>query len=66
MAYRPLRAGDLLAVRSNDPRFDEIQVRIHRVADNGATLLLAGDWDGRDLEVLVRRVGETQPRPPEI
>lgn len=63
MAYRPPRAGDLLAVRSNDPHLDEIQVRIHRVVDNGATLLLAGDWDGRDLEVLVRRVGDTNPRP---
>ncbi|HSS39849.1 MAG TPA: hypothetical protein VLT58_13875 [Polyangia bacterium] len=61
-AYRPLRPGDLLAVRTNDPHLDEIQDVIDRVVDNGATLLIAGDWRGRDLEVLIRRVGGIHPR----
>lgn len=61
--YRPLRPGDLLAVRSNDPYLDEIQVVIGAVIDNGATLLITGDWRGQDLEVLVRRVGDTHPQP---
>lgn len=65
MAYRPPRAGDLLAVRSTDPHADEIQVVIDRVHDHGTYLLMAGAWDGFDLEVLVRRVGDTKPRHPE-
>lgn len=62
-AYRPPRPGDLLAVRTSDPHADEAQVVIDRVVDNGATLLIAGAWGGRDLEVLIRRVG-TLPSPP--
>jgi len=65
MTYRPPRAGDLLAVRTDDPHLDEVQVVIRDVVDNGATLLLAGHWQGRDLEVLVRRVGDTRPHHPE-
>lgn len=63
MTYRAPRAGDLLAVRSNDPHADEIQVVLNRVHDHGTYLLMAGAWGDFDLEVLVRRVGDTQPQP---
>lgn len=59
--YRGPRPGDLLAVRTNDPHDDEIQIVVHTVADNGAVLLLAGSWRGRDLEVVLRRVGDINP-----
>ncbi len=59
--YRPPRPGDLLAVRTNDPNLDEAQIVIDSVVDNGATLLMAGAWRGRSLEILLRRVGETDP-----
>ncbi len=64
-AYRPLRPGDLLAVRTADPHTDEIQIVINRVHDNGRYLLLAGAHGDFDLEVLVRRVGDTNPQTPE-
>jgi hypothetical protein len=64
-AYRPPRPGDLLAVRTTDPHFDEEQVVIDRVTDDGRHLLIAGAWRGRDLEVLIRRVGDTRPQHPE-
>jgi hypothetical protein len=59
--YRPPRPGDLLTVRSTDPYLDEVQVMVDRVADNGGYLLIAGSWGGHDLEVVLRRVGETNP-----
>jgi hypothetical protein len=61
MTYRPPRAGDLLAVRTTDPHADEIQIVINRVHDNGRYLLMAGAHGDFDLEVLVRRVGQTDP-----
>jgi hypothetical protein len=64
MTYRPPRRGDLFAVRSkSDPYLDEIQVRVDSVVDNGKHLLITGAWQGRDLEFLVIRVGDTQPQP---
>jgi hypothetical protein len=63
MTYRPPRAGDLLAVRTDDPHLDEAQVVIDRVTDDGRHLLIAGAWRGTSLEVLIRRVGDTQPQP---
>jgi hypothetical protein len=57
-SYRPPRPGDLLAVRSTDPHLAEEQIVISDVVDNGATLLIAGPWRGRRLEILIRRVGE--------
>jgi hypothetical protein len=65
MTYRPPRAGDLLAVRVTDPHADEIQIVINRVQDNGRYLLMAGAHGDFDLEVLVRRVGDTNPQPVE-
>lgn len=59
--YRPPRPGDLLAVRTTDPHSDEQQVVLHAVVDTGAALLLAGTWRDTNLEVLVRRVGATEP-----
>lgn len=59
--YRPPRVGDLLAVRTSDPYGDEQQVVLHTVTDTGAALLLAGTWRGTNLEVLIRRVGDTAP-----
>lgn len=60
--HRTPRPGDLLAVRSSDPYAPETQVVLDRVVDNGATLLMAGRWGAVDLEVLVRRVGATNPQ----
>lgn len=60
-AYRLPRVGDLLAVRTSSPHDDETHVVIERVADNGGVLVLAGTWQDRDLEVIVRRVGDTNP-----
>lgn len=59
--YRTPRVGDLLAVRTNDVHDDEQHVVIHTVADNGGVLVLAGTWQDKDLEVIVRRVGDTNP-----
>lgn len=61
--YRPLRPDDLLAVRTTDPHGNEIQIVLDRVHDNGLCLLMAGAWGDFDLEVLVRRVGDTEPLP---
>lgn len=61
--YRPPEIGDLLAVRSHDPRVPETQVVIDRVADAGAWLLLSGSWQGTDLEVVIRRVAATALQP---
>lgn len=61
--HRPPRPGDLLAVRVTDPYWPEEQVVIDAVVDNGATLLMTGAWQGRNLEVLIRRVGGTSPSP---
>jgi hypothetical protein len=61
-AYRAIRPGDLLAVRTDDPYDDtEHQVVLHSVTDTGAALLMAGTWRGKNLEVLIRRVGSTEP-----
>ena len=59
--YRMPRPGDLLAVRTTDPYDDEHQVVLHSVTDTGAALLLAGTWRDKNLEVLIRRVGDTDP-----
>jgi hypothetical protein len=55
------RVGDLLAVRTSNPHDDETHVVIHTVADNGGVLLLSGSWRDRDVEVVVRRVLDTNP-----
>lgn len=60
--YRTPRPGDLLAVRTTDPNGPETQVVIDRVVDGGSVLLMAGRWGAIDLEVLVRRVGDTTNR----
>lgn len=57
--YRPLRPGDLIAVRVTDPFQDEVNIIIDRVTDDGRNLLIAGAWRGWDLEILARRVGDT-------
>lgn len=57
--YRLPRPGDTLAVRTSDPHGDEHHVLIHTVADNGGYLVLSGAWRGTDLEVVIRRVGNT-------
>lgn len=59
--YRAPRPGDLLAVRTSDPFGDEQQVVLHTVTDTGAALLLAGTWRDTNLEILIRRVGDTEP-----
>lgn len=59
--FRMPRVGDLLAVRTSDIHDDETHVVIHSVADNGGVLVLAGTWQDVDLEVIVRRVGDTEP-----
>lgn len=56
--YRAPRPGDLLAVRSSDPRFDEAHVQIDTVADTGDYLLLSGTWQKTNIEIVIRRVGE--------
>lgn len=63
--FRPPRVGDLLAVRSNDPYLDEAQVVVDKVVDHGTFLLISGAWQGRDLEVVVRRVGDPHYQPME-
>lgn len=63
--YRPPRPGDLIAVRTSDPRDDEYHVVLHTVADTGDVLYLAGAWQDCDLEVVVRRVGNTDPTNPQ-
>jgi hypothetical protein len=55
--YRPPRPGDLIAVRTSDPRLDEVQVILTTVADNGDFIYLAGAHGDHDIEVIVRRVG---------
>lgn len=65
MDYRPLRAGDLIAVRVTDPYQDEVQIIVDRVHDDGRHLLIAGAWRGLHLEILGRRVGDTDPHPME-
>lgn len=59
--YRPPRPGDLLAVRITSPHGDEQHIVIDRVADNGNVLVLSGAWRETNLEILVRRVGDTEP-----
>lgn len=59
--YRAPRPGDLIAIRTTDPHYDEVQVRLDSVADSGDYLVLAGAWKGTTLEVIVHRVGATQP-----
>ena len=63
--FRPPRPGDLITVRTTDPHYDEVQVVIDTVADNGGFLLLSGAWQDRNLEVLIRRVGEPTLNPQE-
>jgi hypothetical protein len=65
MHFRPPRPGDLLTVRSSDPYLDEVQVVVDTVADNGGYLLISGAWQGHDLEVLIRRVGDPTLNPQE-
>jgi hypothetical protein len=61
-AYRAPRVGDLLAVRTSDPYDDrEEQVFLDTVVDNGRALLLRGRLAGTHIEVLIRRVGDTDP-----
>lgn len=60
-SYRLPRVGDLIAVRTSSPHDDETHVVIHTVADTGDVLYLAGTWRDSDLEVVVRRVGDTNP-----
>lgn len=55
--YRAIRPGDLIAVRTTDPRYAEAHVVLDVVADNGGYLLLSGPWGERELQVLIRRVG---------
>lgn len=57
--YRAIRPGDLLAVRTNDPDLPEVQVVLDTVADNGDFMFLAGAWGERDLEIVIRRVADT-------
>ena len=59
--YRPPRPGDLLAVRTTDPLLDGAQVVISTAVDNGGYILLGGQWQNHTLEVLIRRIGDTQP-----
>lgn len=60
--FRPFRADDLMAVRTDDPYDeDEYQVVLDTVVDNGRALLLSGAWHGRKLQVLLRRVGDIDP-----
>lgn len=65
MRYRLPRVGDILAVRASDPHLDEVQVPIHTVADTGDYLLLAGAWQGHDIEIVIRRVGQPTLNPME-
>ena len=60
-AYRTPRVGDLLAVRTTNPHDDEHHVVIEHVADNGNVLVMSGAWGDRDLEVVIRRVGDIRP-----
>lgn len=62
-SYRPPRVGDLLAVRTSDPHIGEQQVVVHTVADNGGHIFLAGHWQGIDLEVVIRRIGDIHQHP---
>lgn len=59
--YRAPRPGDLVAIRSSDPRYDEAQVVLDTVADCGDYIVLSGAWKGTTLEVIVRRVGGSHP-----
>ena len=61
--YRPLRPGDLLAIRVTDPYQDEAHIVIDKVHDDGHHLLIAGAWRGLRLEIIGRRVGDTHPLP---
>ena len=63
--FRAPRPGDLLAVRSSDPRFEEVHVVVDQVADHGSFLLISGTWEGCDLEVVIRRVGQPTLHPQE-
>lgn len=56
--YRMPRVGDIVTVRTTDPHLDEVTVTVDTVADNGDFMFISGAWDGKDLEVLIRRVGE--------
>lgn len=56
--YRMPRPGDIVTVRTNDPHLDEVTVTIDRIGDDGDIIFLAGAWGHRDLEVLIRRVGQ--------
>lgn len=59
--YRAPRPDDLLAVRTSDPYGDEQHVMLTRVTDTGDLLTLTGDWQGLRLEVIIRRIGDTDP-----
>lgn len=59
--YRPLRPGDLIAVRTSDPNGPETQVVLDRVHDSGFVLVMTGRWGSVDLEIVGRRVGDTEP-----
>ena len=59
--YRPPRAQDLLAVRTNDPYGEEQHVMLTDVTDTGDLLTLTGDWKGLKLSVIVRRIGDIHP-----
>lgn len=56
--YQAIRPGDLIAIRSSDPRYDEVHVEITTIGDDGHTIFLAGAWGDHDLEVVIRRVGK--------
>lgn len=59
--YRAPRPGDLLAVRTTSPHDDEQHIVLDLVADNGNVLIMSGTWADRGLEVILRRVGDTEP-----
>lgn len=63
--YRAIRPGDLIAVRTTDPRYDETHVVLDTVADCGDYIILAGAWKNTTLEVIVRRVGNPTLTPME-
>lgn len=59
--YRAPRPDDLLAVRTSDPYGEEQHVMLTQVVDTGDLLTLTGDWRGLRLEVIIRRIGDTDP-----
>ena len=63
-AYRPVRRGDLLAVRSPGSFHHETQVVLDDAVDNGGFLYLRGRWDEKTVEVLIQRIGDIEPIDP--